>query len=107
MEVPGKVVEIVITRCSVVVPGTAMRSIAVVPFVTTTRRTSGGCSGVFALRLLRFLPRPSFPGEDSSLLFCPFALYSSLFFTFLVASGDSIYFGTRGCTPDKETGFFT
>ena len=48
MEVPGKVVEIVITRCCVVVPGTNLRSIAVVPIVTSTRRTASGGAGVFA-----------------------------------------------------------
>jgi|GEM_PF-4052757 len=80
-EVPGKL-EQMITECSVAVPATAMRSIAVVPFVAATRRTAGGGAGVFAWRLLRFLPRPSFPREDSSLLSSPLALFplSSLLF---------------------------
>ncbi|TAE79864.1 MAG: hypothetical protein EAZ60_04850 [Oscillatoriales cyanobacterium] len=40
----------------------------------------------------------------------PFAILLFTIFSFslpLIASGDSIFFGTPGCTPDKETGFFT
>jgi len=75
-EVLGKL-EPVVAECSVVVPGTAMRSIAAVPIaVTTAGRASLGARGVFALRWRRFLPRPSFPGEGSSLFSDLFALFS-------------------------------
>ena len=58
-EVPGKLARIM-TECSVAVPGSTMRSIAVVPIAYRARRTAGVRSGVFALRWRRFLPRPSF-----------------------------------------------
>ncbi len=74
-EVLGKL-EQIITVCFVVVRGATMRSIAAVPFVARIRRNSGGRTRVFALRWRRFLSCPSFPGEDSSFLSNPFAIFS-------------------------------
>jgi hypothetical protein len=71
-EVLGKL-EQIITECGVVVPGIPRRrSVAAVSFAPRwVCQTVVGGLGVFALRWRRFLPRPSFPGEDSSLPFYP------------------------------------
>jgi len=100
MVVLGKVVEIVKTGCCAGVRGSAMPPITALRLVSTFGRTlATSASAVFGLFVrLRGLLSP--------LLFCSFALYSSFFFTFLVASGDSIYFfALVDALPTKKPGF--